>query len=71
MTLLIIMTMLCIVIVAALLKGITINITVKHKGPEVVSEPDNLYDANGDPKEEDQDDYLDSLLKEVHELMEE
>ena len=68
---LIVVTMLCIVIVAVLLKGVTINITVKQKGPEIVSDTDNLYDSNGDPKEDENEDYLEDLLKEVHELMEE
>lgn len=64
---LIVVTLLCIVIVVALLKGV--NITIKYPAPPMPEMKDTLYDQEGEAKEE-LIDYLDGFLKEIHDLME-
>ena len=67
----IILIALVIVIVVALLKGVNININFNY--PEVAASTiaDNLYDKEGDLKEESDEDYLRDLLKEVHSIFQE
>lgn len=65
---LIVVTLFLIVIVVALLKGV--NITINYKRPEVKVIEDTLYDEKGEANEEDYD-YLEGLLKEVHTIMQE
>lgn len=65
---LIVVTLFLIVIVVALLKGV--NITINYKQPEVKVIEDTLYDEKGEANEEDYD-YLEGLLKEVHAVMQE
>ena len=65
---LIVVTLFLIVIVIALLKGI--NVTFNYNYPEAVTIKDTLYDEKGDTKEQDYD-YLEGLLKEVHGIMQE
>ena len=64
---LIVVTLLCIVIVVALLKGV--NITIKYEAASVPEVKDTLYDKDGEAKEEIED-YLDGFLREIHDLME-
>lgn len=64
---LIVVTLLCIVIVVALLKGV--NITIKYEAAPVPEVKDTLYDKDGEAKEEIED-YLDGFLREIHDLME-